>query len=174
MVAASTNEAVRLSLCSICQLPAHASETDDLDRCATCRPQLPLLWRMPDEAYGRYEHLLVEVRWLPFDADAGLYAPRALTTVLTVAVRAESSDDCGEMSYEVSDHHTLSGSALDDTAFETLNIDLAAWATYNAPRSRSTSFCADRMRGSQSTCVGNKTWERAKVVISKLEAERAS
>jgi hypothetical protein len=27
------------TLCSVCQMPAHASETDDEDRCSTCRPK---------------------------------------------------------------------------------------------------------------------------------------
>jgi hypothetical protein len=30
---------LHVTLCSVCQMPAHASETDDEDRCSTCRPK---------------------------------------------------------------------------------------------------------------------------------------
>lgn len=41
-----------ITLCSVCEEPAHASETDDLDRCESCRPDTTTT----DAALAAQEH----------------------------------------------------------------------------------------------------------------------
>ncbi len=43
---------MRITYCSGCGLPAHASETDDLDRCAACR-----------DSYGPERHWPLHFMW---------------------------------------------------------------------------------------------------------------
>jgi hypothetical protein len=103
-----------VSVCSVCHLPAHASETDDLDRCEDCQPYAPREWLVTYETAEMSRHQTENAAWLAHtcaflrglnpDSLAVVEVPARCGGCRSLATRRDAYDvadvcsDCGEES----------------------------------------------------------------------------
>ncbi len=121
----------------------------------------PLLWRVLDEAHTRAGSILVEVKHF---ADDEAYPDTEYATSIC------SVDHDIDWHNDPADHiHVLIGPELHALTGQELAEDIIRWIC-----DAGTKFCADRMSGPQSTCLGNDTWALARIIIAELEAEIAA
>lgn len=69
-----------ITLCSVCGEPAHASETDDHDRCEACRP--PVKIKMTSTRSGRVGWIRPDGTPSDYEGDAGRFDVVAANAVI--------------------------------------------------------------------------------------------